>query len=71
VHGQILYPLTFAGVSLMRLTADCPVGRRRSDLAPARRARSGGGLRNGARAISGPSSTAATAIRNGYRCMPS
>ena len=52
--------LTFAGVSLTRLRADCPVERRRSDLASVRRARSGGGLRNGARAMSGPSARAAT-----------
>ena len=44
------YPLTFAGVSLARLRADRRVERRRSGLASARRARSGGGLRNGARA---------------------
>ena len=44
------YPLTFAGVSLARLRADRRVERRRSGLASARRARSDGGLRNGARA---------------------
>ena len=36
--------LTFAGVWLARLRAGCRVGRRRSGLASARRARSGGGL---------------------------
>ena len=46
------------------------VGRRRSDLASARRARSGGGPGNGARAMLGPSARAATAIRNGSRRMP-
>ena len=39
------YPLTFAGVSWARLRADCRVERRLSDLASARRARSGGGLK--------------------------
>ena len=66
-----LYPLTFAGVSWVRLRADCRVERRLSDLESARRARSGGGLKNGARAILGPSARAATAIRNGSRRMPS
>ena len=42
-----------------------------SGLASARRARSDGGPRNGARATSGPSARAATAIRNGSRRMPS
>ena len=39
---------------VVRLRADCRVERRLSDLASVRRARSGGGLRNGARAILRP-----------------
>ena len=71
MHGQIPYPLTFVDVSLGRLRADCRVERRLGGLASAPQARSAGGLRNSARAMSGPSARAATAICNGSRRMPS